>query len=111
MKLSGLARGRWLLGPRQEAHNERRITAIMGGVRRNLVIDRMFRDTDRTLWIADYKTSSHEGTGIEEFLNREQERYRAQLQRYAAALPGQEQVRLGLYFPLLSAWREFPAGK
>ena len=31
----------------------------------------------------DYKTSSHEGADIESFLNREQERYHVQLDRYA----------------------------
>jgi hypothetical protein len=58
----------------------------------------------------DYKTSSHEGAGLEAFLDREQERYRAQLERYAALMRrlGPEPVRLGLYFPLLAGWRDWP---
>ena len=37
-------------------------------------------------WIVDYKTSSHEGAGLEEFLDRERERYAPQLERYAALM-------------------------
>ena len=39
------------------------------------------------------------------------ERYRAQLERYAALLRGLDRrpVRLGLYFPLLKGWREWEA--
>jgi ATP-dependent exoDNAse (exonuclease V) beta subunit len=74
------------------------------------VIDRTFVDADGVRWIVDYKTSRHEGAGLEEFLDREQERYRPQLERYAALMRklGPEPVRLGLYFPLLEAWREWP---
>ncbi|HEX7234025.1 MAG TPA: hypothetical protein VF243_02055, partial [Nitrosospira sp.] len=60
----------------------------------------------------DYKTSSHEGAGIEGFLDREQARYRAQLDRYAALLSNADgrPVRRGLYFPLLKGWREWADG-
>ena len=60
----------------------------------------------RSRWIADYKTSSHEGGDGEAFLDRERTRYEAQLARYAAAL-GEPQTMLGLYFPLLAGWREW----
>jgi len=75
------------------------------------VIDRAFVDAAGVRWIVDYKTSRHEGAGREEFLDREQERYRPQLERYAALMRklGPEPVRLGLYFPLLGAWREWDA--
>jgi ATP-dependent helicase/nuclease subunit A len=57
-------------------------------------------------WIVDYKTSRHEGADREAFLDREQDRYRAQLEAYARALaPGD--ATLGLYFPVLSAWRQW----
>jgi ATP-dependent exoDNAse (exonuclease V) beta subunit len=101
-------RGRWLLGPKLDPCNERRITAIIGNERMNLVIDRTFRGADDTCWIIDYKTSSHEGTDTEAFLDRERERYQAQLARYAAAV-GDEGAMLGLYFPLLRGWREWQA--
>jgi hypothetical protein len=53
----------------------------------------------------DYKTSSHEGADVEAFLEREKERYRAQLERYAAVLSDSRGVGLSLYFPLLGGWR------
>ncbi|HWA13996.1 MAG TPA: UvrD-helicase domain-containing protein [Burkholderiales bacterium] len=102
-------RGRWLLGPQAQARNEFRLTAVLAGERRNLVIDRTFVDAQGRRRIVDYKTSGHEGTEVDVFLDREQERYRAQLERYAAAL-GAESSDLGLYFPLLSAWREWKSG-
>jgi len=101
-------RGRWLLGPQKEAKNEFRITALIDGERRNLVIDRTFIDSDGKRRIVDYKTSGHEGADVEGFLDQERERYRDQLERYALAL-GEHQTSLGLYFPLLSGWREWKA--
>jgi len=57
----------------------------------------------------DFKTSTHEGGGLDLFLAEEVERYRSQLTRYARLLemfkPG-EPLRAALYFPLLRAWRE-----
>jgi ATP-dependent exoDNAse (exonuclease V) beta subunit len=100
-------RGRWLLGPQQDANNEYRLTAVIAGERRNLVIDRRFTDREGKRWIVDYKTSGHEGTDVDGFLDREQERYREQLARYAQALAHTEPAMLGLYFPLLAGWREW----
>ena len=37
-------------------------------------------------WIIDYKTSVHEGADTAAFLDNELERYRGQLERYAALL-------------------------
>jgi ATP-dependent helicase/nuclease subunit A len=98
-------RGRWLLGPQRNARNEYRLSTVIDGVRRMLVIDRVFEDLAGT-WIVDYKTSSHEGADLERFLGEEAERYRAQLERYAAAV-GKAGARRGLYFPLLKGWREW----
>jgi len=103
------ARGRWLLGPQPGAKNEYRLTAVIEGERRNLVIDRSFTDANGKRWIVDYKTSGHEGANVEAFLDREQERYRAQLARYAQALAQGEPAMLGLYFPLLAGWRTWNA--
>jgi ATP-dependent exoDNAse (exonuclease V) beta subunit len=99
-------RGRWLLGPQSESRNEYRLTALIDEERRTLIIDRTFLDLDGKRWIVDYKTSRHEGTNLDAFLEREQERYRAQLERYAVAL-GAGPSALGLYFPLLAGWREW----
>ena len=103
-------RGRWLLGPQREPYNECRVSAFMDGERRTLVIDRTFLDAEGRRWIADYKTSGHEGANVEAFLERERERYREQLERYAAALAA-DPSKLGLYFPLLKGWREWESKK
>ncbi|MCX7141677.1 MAG: UvrD-helicase domain-containing protein [Proteobacteria bacterium] len=102
-------RGRWLLGPQREARNEYRLTAVIAGERRRLVIDRTYADEGGRRWIVDYKTSGHEGTDVEGFLDQERERYRAQLERYAQALARGDGTMLGLYFPLLAGWREWGA--
>ena len=102
-------RGRWILSGHDEARAEYALTAHLDGYPENLVIDRTFVE-DGVRWIIDYKTGSHEGGRAEEFLDREQERYEAQLERYAQVLsrldPGLR-VRVALYFPLLKGWREW----
>jgi ATP-dependent exoDNAse (exonuclease V) beta subunit len=103
-------RGLWLLGPQTDARNEYRLTAMLNGERRQLVIDRTFTDAEGKRWIVDYKTSSHEGADKEAFLDREQARYRSQLERYAevhGATGTGAKIRLGLYFPQLGGWRQW----
>ncbi|HTO48888.1 MAG TPA: UvrD-helicase domain-containing protein [Burkholderiales bacterium] len=97
-------RGRWVLGPHPYAATEHRLTAVVDGAVQRLVIDRLFDMGPGERWIVDYKTSTHEGADPEGFLDQERARYAAQLERYAKALGGTS--RLGLYFPLLSGWRE-----
>jgi ATP-dependent exoDNAse (exonuclease V) beta subunit len=104
------ARGRWLLDPgHASAANELALTGRFDGELVSVVIDRTFVDADGTRWIVDYKTSTHEGADVEGFLASEVERYRPQLERYAVLVRrlGPEPVKLGLYFPLLSAWRSW----
>ncbi|MHB8550318.1 MAG: UvrD-helicase domain-containing protein [Acidiferrobacterales bacterium] len=103
-------RGRWIL---DSAHSDSRceyaLSAVLGGELRNVVLDRTFVDAAGIRWIIDYKTSSHEGGAVEEFLDRERERYRPQLERYAkimSKIDGRT-MRLGLYFPLIGGWREW----
>jgi ATP-dependent exoDNAse (exonuclease V) beta subunit len=102
-------RGRWLLGnAHREAHSEWRLTGLYAGRVVNVIIDRMLIEAQGERWLVDYKTSSHEGSNLEGFLAQEAERYGPQLRRYAAlvaaASPGP--VRVALYFPLLSQFRE-----
>jgi ATP-dependent helicase/nuclease subunit A len=110
-------RGRWIL---QKAREDVREYALSGhfqdagrrtGEVTRVVFDRSFVDDQGVRWVIDYKTSQHVGGGLEEFLDREVERYRSQLQRYAllAKRLGPQPVRLGLYFPLMRAWREWAA--
>ncbi|MDH3693826.1 MAG: UvrD-helicase domain-containing protein [Gammaproteobacteria bacterium] len=104
-------RAQWIFDHR---HNEKRSEWALSGVIEGrvvkVVIDRSFVDDDGTRWIVDFKTSTHEGGGVERFLNEEVKRYKDQLQQYGqlvSALQSQP-VKLGLYFPLLKAWREVP---
>ena len=102
-------RGRWLLDPSHaDSECELALTGRVGAGLMSVVVDRTFVDGG-VRWIVDYKTSAHEGAGLEAFLDREQQRYRPQLERYAALIGrlGPEPIRLGLYFPLLSGWREW----
>ena len=99
-------RGRWILGPHPRAASEYRLTAIVEGIPRTLVMDRYFEDAAGDTWIVDFKTSTHQGADLQRFLAEEERRYRAQLERYAGALRPRG-ARLGLYFPLLREWREW----
>ncbi|MGH6636850.1 MAG: UvrD-helicase domain-containing protein [Gammaproteobacteria bacterium] len=107
-------RGRWILSPdHQDAHSEYALGGVLGDEIIHAVIDRIFIDQQGTRWIIDYKTGTHLGADPTAFIDNEQQRYQGQLERYAALMGGLEQrpIRLGLYFPLLTAWREWePAG-
>jgi ATP-dependent helicase/nuclease subunit A len=103
-------RGRWLLDPtHRQAASERRISGRIDGRLVEGVVDRSFVDATGTLWIIDYKTGRHEGGELAAFLDREQQRYCAQLERYARLLSAWHTgpVRLGLYFPQHVGWREW----
>ncbi len=103
-------KAKWILdsGHRQ-AKNEWSLSAVINNRLENIVIDRTFIDANNIRWIIDYKTSTHEGADIEKFIDSEYERYRSQLENYASILRLSESVRikLGLYFPVLKAWREW----
>jgi hypothetical protein len=96
-------KGRWLLGPHPQARSEHRLRVRSASGVRTYVIDRLFRDAAGDQWIVDFKTSQHEGGGVEEFLDEQRKRYEPQLRTYAAPF---DNARLGLYFPLLRGWRE-----
>jgi ATP-dependent exoDNAse (exonuclease V) beta subunit len=110
LHLVGDARGRWLLDPAHaEAREEYSLSGLHQGQLISVALDRTFVAEDGTRWIVDYKTSRHEGPDLDAFLDREQSRYRGQLERYAALMRGMDErpIRLGLYFPLLTGWREW----
>ena len=103
------ARGRWILSREHgQAGSELALTGMADGRLTNVVIDRSFVDADGIRWVIDFKTSPHEGGRLEDFINRELERYRGQLQKYVALARGlgPEPVRAALYFPLLGIFRE-----
>ncbi len=102
-------RGRWLLsGDHAQVHSEWRLTGLHAGRIVNVIFDRMLVDEYGRRWVVDYKTSRHEGGALEAFIASELERYRPQLQRYAALASGLggEPVHAALYFPLLGVFRE-----
>ena len=106
-------RGQWILKPWEEARSEWALTIPTPGpgiasVQR-FVIDRTFVDEQGVRWIVDYKTGDHEGANVEGFLDKEQERYAEQLNRYAWIVKRLDArpVRVGLYFPMLKGWREW----
>jgi ATP-dependent exoDNAse (exonuclease V) beta subunit len=110
----GDERGRWLLGldgSIREAASELALSGVVEGQILEGVIDRTFLDESDERWIVDFKTSTHEGGGLDAFLDEEVARYRPQLERYARLMrafrPG-ETVRAALYFPALCQWREVP---
>ena len=73
-----------------------------------MILDRVRIDDDGTHWIVDYKTSTHEGGNLEGFLAAEADRYRPQLEKYAALYNefAGTKARRALYFPLLQTFLE-----
>jgi ATP-dependent exoDNAse (exonuclease V) beta subunit len=108
--IAGSEQAARLLDPAaREGASELSLTAVIDGVLQSLRIDRTFVDADGVRWVVDWKTSTHEGGDRETFLDNELARYRGQLERYARVMrlfdPGRP-LKVGLYFPLLDAWRE-----
>ncbi|HEY6645457.1 UvrD-helicase domain-containing protein [Povalibacter sp.] len=105
-------RGRWLLGIDSaitDSASELALSGVVDGQIIEGIIDRTFVDEAGTRWVVDFKTSAHEGGGLEQFLDEESVRYRPQLMRYGRLMrlfDGARKVRAALYFPLLRAWRE-----
>ncbi len=103
----GDKRGRWLF---DDSHQENRCEYAVSGLLNDQVvrsvIDRTFVDAEGRRWIVDYKTASHEGDDLDNFIAAEALRYRPQLERYAQmmALEDERPIELGLYFPLLKKW-------
>ncbi|HVN35003.1 MAG TPA: UvrD-helicase domain-containing protein [Casimicrobiaceae bacterium] len=103
-------RGRWLLDAgHAEARSEWALAGIDDGAVAHIVIDRSFV-ADGVRWIVDFKTGAHEGAEVDAFIEREVARYRGQLERYARFVRALDPrpIRLGLYFALQRAWREWP---
>ena len=100
--------GRWILSGHEEDQREYALSTVVERKVRRFVLDRTFVD-DGVRWIIDYKTSTHEGSGRDAFLDNEQMRYREQMEGYARVMRSLDPrpIRLGLYFPLIQGWREW----
>jgi ATP-dependent exoDNAse (exonuclease V) beta subunit len=103
------ATGCWLLQSHSDAASELALTIHTVTGLEHVRLDRTFVDDSGTRWVIDYKTSAHEGGSTTEFLDSEVERYRSQLDRYARAIAAIDDrpIRVGLYFPLLQAFRDW----
>jgi ATP-dependent exoDNAse (exonuclease V) beta subunit len=86
-----------------DGYAELALTGTAGGKLESVILDRVRIDEDGVHWIVDYKTSSHEGGGLDAFLQAETDRYRPQLEKYAEVYRNYSnaEVRCALYFPLL----------
>jgi ATP-dependent exoDNAse (exonuclease V) beta subunit len=105
-------RGNWILSRHTQGYCEYALTGMTDAGIVSVAMDRTFVDETGVRWIIDYKTGTHQGGSMDEFLDREQERYRAQLETYAKLMRATEnrEIRLGLYFPLMNGWREWATG-
>ena len=70
----------------------------------SIVIDRINIDDEGNHWLIDYKTGTHEGAGIEDFIKEEIKRYRTQLEKYAEIYEAYSNRKpiVRLYYPNLS---------
>jgi ATP-dependent exoDNAse (exonuclease V) beta subunit len=103
-------KGQWILSNHKNGHAEYPLTQFSENRFYRKIIDRTFIEND-IRWIIDYKTSRHEGKGMDlkEFLNNEVVRYKPQLDSYATLLKEYGEIRpikKALYFPMHKAWRE-----
>lgn len=103
-------RGRWILdNTHQDAQSEYSLSTLIDEKIKHIIIDRTFIDKDGIRWIIDYKSVAYNGEHLAKFIDKEVECYREQLEEYAKIIQLTEPLRpihLGLYFPLLKAWRE-----
>jgi ATP-dependent exoDNAse (exonuclease V) beta subunit len=102
-------KGRWLLSQHAESACEYALSGSLDGQIVSVKIDRTFVDKNSVRWIIDYKTGTHTGGAVDAFLDREKERYQGQLEMYKRLMSAKEdrEIKLGLYFPRLSGWREW----
>ncbi len=102
-------KGRWIMSAATDAASEYSLTGQVGKRFGKGVVDRTFIDDSGTRWIIDFKATSHEGGGLEEFVRGQVERHRAQLKRYTALfrlLEPKRKVKAALYFPLMRRFEE-----
>ena len=100
----------WLLDPtREAARNEWALSAVSDtshADNHHVRLDRTFID-DGFRWIVDYKTAETDAADIDAWLDAEVEKYRPQMEDYAALMKRFEEKLLKriLYYPLLRRWK------
>ncbi len=101
-------RGRWILdNTHEDSSFELPLSAVVGERCINVVIDRTFVDNG-IRWIIDYKSSTHQGSGLDAFLEEEMVRYGNKMHLYADIMSRMDSrpIRLALYYPMMDAWVE-----
>lgn len=102
-------KGRWILSRHAESACEYGLTGVLDGQVVSVKIDRTFVDENNVRWIIDFKTGTHRGGSLDEFLDREKLRYQEQLETYRRLMGAKEdrEIKLGLYFPQVRGWRSW----
>ena len=92
--------GRYILENHQDAVSEFSLERRLEQQVKFFTIDRSFIDSDGMRWIVDYKTTTHQGAGRDDFLLQQKEIYREQLENYASLFAKIETrpIKLVLYF-------------
>ena len=92
--------GIYILSKHEDAVSELAIERIEEDGFKNYIIDRSFIDEQGSRWIVDYKTTSHQGSGREDFLLKQKQQYLKQLENYASLFNALEDrpIKLVLYF-------------
>ena len=92
--------GRFLLSKHAQAVSEYAFERFEEDGVKSYIIDRSFIDENNVRWIIDYKTSSHDGAGRDDFLEEQKNYYQKQLENYASLFAENEDraIRLVLYF-------------
>ena len=92
------ASGQWLLRQRPQSAAELALTGYMNGAPAEQVVDRTFVE-EGVRWIVDYKTARVEADLDRQALQQVAERYRPQLERYAALFAHEGlPIRKAVYF-------------
>ncbi len=125
-RMAGDEIGRWILTGDSHTRGsnagfEVPLTGLYQNTLRSVRVDRMFLAGESPaargegyLWIVDFKTAFHGPDRLEEFLSEEKAEYAAQMATYAqivqAVYPAHTEIRLGLYYPLLTrlVWWHHP---
>jgi ATP-dependent exoDNAse (exonuclease V) beta subunit len=108
-------RGRWLISSEhRDAKSE--LSLWHRETQRELIIDRTFIDiTSGTRWVIDYKSSQPgEGEPLDQFIARESQKYKDQLQTYCTLINIYDEesknakvdTKAALYFPAVAVFAE-----
>lgn len=102
------SKGSWILAAHEGAQSELRLSYITADGVEDISVDRTFVDNG-TRWIIDYKTAGTDNDNLEIFLKKQKAQYNKQMQKYKQAISqiDDRPVKLGLYFPAISAWCEW----